>query len=275
MRIYFALFFLSLGFFIVHCEKETPAESEIKINTFYPDYHFQPLFIPQGIETSTDSMAQVIHGYFKLANSLEDYTRFCYFPPGDFEDISKNIKSTTKDGFNTWQVSFQRQGIEIYDVPVEVHLKVSENKTEYLWESYTSFKVTLPSSKVKGFNVRYIECGVNKDFKTGYMMKRFIWDDHVLDCDWEWEFDDESEIHNMSVLLNDLSKVDPDWPQPEILPGRADIIQNKSGSGEIKFYKIGDQKFIFHFSAHWDNLGNGQYQIYNPDASQIIHQGAW
>ena len=79
MRIYGNLFFLSLGFFIVRCEKETPAESETKINTSYPEYNFQPLFIPQGIESSLDSMAQVIHGYFKLANSLEDYTKFCYF----------------------------------------------------------------------------------------------------------------------------------------------------------------------------------------------------
>ena len=160
-------------------------------------------------------------------------------------------------------------------MPVEIRLKVNETEIEYLWESYTYFSVTLPSSKVKGFNLIYIQSGATKDFKTGYMMKRFIWDYRVIHCGWEWEIDDESEIHKISVLLNDLSKVDPDWPLPENSPGRADIIQNKSGSGEMKFYKLGNQEFIFHFSAQWDSLGSGQYQIYNQDGSQIIRQGTW
>ena len=54
---------ISLFFLFIHCEKETPVEPVEKMDTFYPEYKFQPLLIPQVIESSADSMAQVVHGY--------------------------------------------------------------------------------------------------------------------------------------------------------------------------------------------------------------------
>ncbi len=202
------LIIISLFFLFIHCEKETPVDSGVKMNSLYPEYDWQPLLIPQGIESSTDSMAQVIHGYFKLANSLEDYTRWCYFPPSDFEYMNEHIKRIPKEGFNTWEVSFDRWGIEIYKEPVNVQLKVSETESEYYWESYINARVQDPVIGLKVFDdVLYIESGASKDFKTGYMMRRFIWDERALNCVWEWEISDINETYNMSVVLNDLSKV--------------------------------------------------------------------
>ena len=51
-----------LFFLFIHCEKESPIVPVEKMDTFYPEYDFQPLVIPSGLESSTDSMAQVVMG---------------------------------------------------------------------------------------------------------------------------------------------------------------------------------------------------------------------
>ena len=215
-------------------------------------------------------------GIFKLANSIEDNIKWVYMPPDEvMYDSYFSITRKNLPEYKMWTAKIRvDQRLEIYDGTGFVTLKVLDEESWYYWNSVITFYVNgkiVPL--VEDFS--YIESGAKKDFSAGYMRKICLFDPFKFHCAWEWEMSDDFETREMSVVLNDMSIEYSDWPQPETLPGKADIKQHKSGSGEMKYYMLGDHKFIFHFSAQWDSLGKGEYQIYNPDASQIIHQGAW
>ena len=175
-----------------------------------------------------------------------------------------------------WIVNYRIDGqFEIYEGNTFINLKILEEQSWYYWNSIITFyrigKVDGPFVE----NVNYIDCGAKKDFSTGYMRKSGLFNAFKFHCSWEWEISDDFEDFKMTVVLNDMSEEYSDWPEPETRPGKADIIQHKSGSGEIKYYTIDNYHFYPHFFSNWDSLGNGQYQIYNQDGSQIIRQGVW
>ncbi len=275
---------IGILFLFIYCEKETPVKHIEPMDTFYPHYNFQPLLIPQGLASSTDSMARVIHGHLKLANSLEENIKWIYIVPDEFiwqkaDTPASRLTQTNLEDYDMWDVEYRvKDDLEFYDdVTAFVKLRVIDD-SEWCFYCDTLTEVFLKSDvyllNPLFVNTNYIDSGAKKDFSTGYMRKKYLYDDGLLHCYWDWEMSDDLETYKMSVILKDMRIYDPDWPPPETSPGRTDILQNKSGSGEMSFYIIADFGYNLQFSAQWDSLGSGQYQIFDQNTLVIKH-GVW
>ena len=193
------------------------------MDTFYPDYKFQPLLVPQGFVSSTDSMAQVVHGYLTLANSLEDYIKWIFILPSDWmankmvDDF--HFKQRNLEDYDLWEVQYVLSDkFEIYDpYKVIVNVTVIDDGEWYSWNSILK-EVELEPYIIFMKDVNYIDSAAEKDFSSGYLRKKFVLNTGVVHCFWNWEISDDSELHKMSVLLNDMRRSYWDWPPPENSP---------------------------------------------------------
>ena len=272
MRIYFALFFLSLGFFIVHCEKETSIVPVEKMGSFNPEFYFEPIMVPKGLSSSPDSMAQVVNHFLNVANSVQDYKRF-YARPEDYD--VRDIKRTNKTGLKLWELSFVTQGIEMYDSYISAKLQVIEEQEMYYWKSLLTFKC----NGHEFLDFPYLELSTTKDFKSGYMRKRSLYVATMYEGHCEWEIDKENEEYHITVVRQDLGDiVYPEWDLFLKTPGKAEIFMNSSMRGNMTFYRIENFDLIQDFTAYWSNDGSGKYWSYGEDKNgniAVVDRGKW
>ncbi len=258
--------------FFQGCDKKGPLQTIEPMDSFNPEFYFEPIMVPIGLSSSSDSMAQVVNHYLTLANSVQDYKRF-YTRPEDYNVW--DIIRTNKTGFQQWELYFNTFGIEIHNNPVGIRLKVSNENERYVWLSLVTFSWG-PFKKTVDFP--YLESSTTKDFSSGFMIKSYL-HSSKYEGYWEWEIDTEKGKYTINIIIYDLGdNVYPGWQLISKTPGKVEIVLDSYANGSMFFYRLENYDFIQDFYASWLYNGSGRYTLYGKDINgniTVIKQGKW
>ncbi len=254
--IFFSLLFL-------YCEKEQPLQVVDPMDSFNPEFVFEELPIPSGLKSSSDSIAQVVHHYLQLANTMNDYRQW-YSRPEDYSVW--DIKRTNKPGFQQWDLSWEQSFPDLpkYNYGLwKIDLIINRDNLQTNWMVKVTYEMnTIRSEPGKSIFMEYpyINISVSRDQMSGMFYKAILNHKYNFDVEtiWEWEVDLEQMEFRMTIICNYLRNFTVERP------GKIDMVIDEFGSGNLifnRFVKV--NQYEKELSASWTSNGAGRYFYYD------------